>query len=169
MFAYPVSASSFHAASSNARSKALPRRRDGLLLAVPGTRDAAFPRLHEQTLAGCVRVLGQDHPSTLVSRGELAAAYQSAGDLGRRSIPLHEQALAGCVRVLGQDHRTTLAARNNLAAAYLAAGDLGRAIPVYEQALADHERVLGQEHLNTKIVRGNLAAARRKHTAGGLG
>src|SRR5882762_10464935 len=44
MFAYPVSASSFHAASSNARSKALPRRRDGLLLAVPGTRDAAFPR-----------------------------------------------------------------------------------------------------------------------------
>src|SRR6266702_6214361 len=44
MFAYPVSTSSFHAASSNARSKALPRRRDGLLLAVRGTRDAAFPR-----------------------------------------------------------------------------------------------------------------------------
>ena len=44
MFAYPVSTSSLHAASSDARSKALPRRRDGLLLAVRGTRDAAFPR-----------------------------------------------------------------------------------------------------------------------------
>ena len=83
-----------------------------------------------------MRVLGADHPDTLASRNNLAAAYESAGDLGR-AIPLLEQALADSVRVLGADHPDTLTSRNNLAGAYRAAGDLGRAIPLHEQALAD--------------------------------
>ena len=39
--------------------------------------------LFEQALADCVRVLGEDHPSTLISRNNLADAYREAGDLGR--------------------------------------------------------------------------------------
>ena len=52
----------------------------------------------QRALAGRVRVLGADHPDTLASRNNLAAAYQAAGDLGR-AIPLFEQTLAdasGC-------------------------------------------------------------------------
>ena len=40
-----------------------------------------------------MRVLGEDHPDTLTSRGNLAGAYQAAGDLGR-AIPLYEQTLS---------------------------------------------------------------------------
>ena len=38
-----------------------------------------------------LRVLGANHPGTVASRNNLAAAYESAGDLGR-AIPLFEQA-----------------------------------------------------------------------------
>ena len=96
----------------------------------------------QRALADYGRVLGADHPDTLTSRNNLAAAYRAAGDLGR-AIPLHEQTLADRERVLGADHPDTLTSRNNLADAYQAAGDLGRAIPLYEQTLADRERVLG--------------------------
>ena len=82
----------------------------------------------QRALAGCVRVLGADHPDTLTSRNNLAAAYRAAGDLGR-AIPLHEQTLADRQRVLGADHPDTLASRNNLAAAYRDGGGPGPGHP----------------------------------------
>jgi tetratricopeptide (TPR) repeat protein len=149
----------------------------------------------QRALAGCVRMLGADHPNTLASRNNLAAAYDDAGDLGRRvlgadhpqtlrsrnnlayayqaaghlgrAIPLHEQTLDDYVRVLGADHPTTLISRNNLAAAYDDAGDLGRAIPLHEQTLADRLRVLGADHPDTLISQNNLALAYQ--AAGDLG
>ncbi|WP_062437207.1 tetratricopeptide repeat protein [Herbidospora daliensis] len=125
----------------------------------------AIPLL-EQTLADYEQLLGGDHPHTLISRNDLADAYESAGDLGR-AIPLYQQTLADRVRVLGGDHPHTLTSRNNLAYAYESAGDLGRAIPLYEQTLADRERVLGGDHPDTLTSRNNLAAA--YYTAGDLG
>ncbi|MGA5040169.1 FxSxx-COOH system tetratricopeptide repeat protein [Streptomyces capoamus] len=109
---------------------------------------------------------GEDHPSTLISRNNLASAYESAGDLGR-AIPLHEQTLTDRVRVLGEDHPDTLISRNNLAYAYESAGDLGRAIPLYEQTLTDTQRVLGEDHPSTLASRNNLASA--YEAAGDLG
>ena len=114
----------------------------------------------QRALAGCVRVLGADHPDTLTMRNNLAGAYQAAGDLGR-AIPLSEQVLADRQRVLGADHPATLGSRNNLALAYQAAGDLARAIPLLEQALADSVRVLGADHPQTLTSRNNLAGAYR--------
>ncbi|NEC93710.1 tetratricopeptide repeat protein, partial [Streptomyces sp. SID12501] len=76
-----------------------------------GDLGRAIP-LYEQTLTASVRVLGEDHPSTLTSRNNLAGAYQGAGDLGR-AIPLYEQTLTASVRVLGEDHPSTLTSRNN--------------------------------------------------------
>ncbi|MEU8396999.1 tetratricopeptide repeat protein [Nonomuraea sp. NPDC048892] len=64
-------------------------------------------------LADLEGALGADHPSTLISRNNLAHAYQSAGDLGR-AIPLHERTLADRERVLGADHPTTRTVRDNL-------------------------------------------------------
>ncbi|MFE9602647.1 tetratricopeptide repeat protein, partial [Streptomyces hokutonensis] len=62
------------------------------------------------------RVLGEDHPSTLISRNNLAGAYRESGDVVR-AIPLYEQALAGCLRVLGEDHPTTKTVLANLSIA----------------------------------------------------
>ena len=75
----------------------------------------------EPLLADRERVLGPDHPDTLASRNNLAAAYQAAGRAAE-AIPLHERTLADRERVLGPDHPDTLTSRNNLAAAYQAAG-----------------------------------------------
>ncbi|MBO3675523.1 tetratricopeptide repeat protein [Streptomyces sp. NEAU-YJ-81] len=112
------------------------------------------------------RLNGEDHPETLISRNNLAGAYESAGDLGR-AIPLYERTLTDRVRVLGEDHPETLISRNNLASAYESAGDLGRAIPLYERTLTDSVRVLGEDHPDTLISRNNLAYAYR--SAGDLG
>ena len=66
-------------------------------------------------------MLGPDHPDTLTSRNNLAAAYQAAGRAAE-AIPLYEQTLADRERVLGPDHPDTLTSRNNLAAARAALG-----------------------------------------------
>ncbi|ESP95707.1 nephrocystin (plasmid) [Streptomyces sp. GBA 94-10 4N24] len=115
--------------------------------------------LYERTLADSERVLGPDHPDTLLSRHNLAGAYESAGDLGR-AIPLYERTLADSERVLGPDHPDTLLSRHNLAGAYESAGDLGRAIPLYERTLADSERVLGPDHPDTLLSRHSLVRLR---------
>ncbi len=74
---------------------------------------------HDRALADRIRVLGDDHPSTLNSRNNLAGDYELAGDLGR-AIPLYERTLADCTRVLGDDHPLTRTVRANLADAYAA-------------------------------------------------
>ena len=104
------------------------------------------------------KILGDDHPQTLTSRGNLAGAYYSAGRLDE-AIPLHEEVLADRVRVLGDDHPHTLTSRGNLAGAYESAGRLDEAITLYEQVLADSARVLGDDHPHTLTSRNNLAGA----------
>jgi len=120
----------------------------------------------ERALADRRRVLGDDHPDTLISMNNLASAYRSAGDLDR-AIPLFEQALVRGRRVLGDDHPDTLALVNNLAGAYKSAGDLGRAIPLLEQAWARCRQLLGDDHPDTLTSMSNLAGA--YESAGDLG
>ena len=81
--------------------------------------------LYEQAVTDRERVLGPDHPDTLLARSNLAGAYQAAGRVGE-AIPLYELILVGLDRVLGPDHPDTLIVRSNLAAAYQAAGRAGR-------------------------------------------
>ena len=61
--------------------------------------------------------LGPDHPHTLASRNNLAAAYFAAGRYAE-AIALHEATLKLMESKLGPDHPHTLASRNNLAVAY---------------------------------------------------
>ncbi|MEV0119203.1 tetratricopeptide repeat protein, partial [Streptomyces sp. NPDC050844] len=67
-------------------------------------------------LADRRRVLGEDHPDTLVSRNNLAGAYWAAEDRGH-ARSLYEQLLPDCVRVLGEDQPMTEIVRENLAVA----------------------------------------------------
>ena len=55
-------------------------------------------------------------PQALVSRNNLAVAYEPAEDLGR-AIPVYEQTLADSVRVLGADHPQTKIVSGSLARA----------------------------------------------------
>ena len=125
-----------------------------------GDRTAQAIMLGERLVADQERVLGPDHPDTLGSRNNLAAAYRAAGRLDE-AISLYEQVLADQERVRGPDHRGTLLSRNNLALAYQEAGRTDEVIPLHEQALAARERVLGPDHPDTLASRNNLAFAYR--------
>lgn len=90
--------------------------------------------MHERNLKQCEAKLGADHPDTLTSRNNLAAAYWSAGKLDR-SIPLFEETLRQYKATLGPDHPDTLRILANLGVNYRNAGRLDDAIPLLENAL----------------------------------
>jgi len=71
--------------------------------------------LDEDTLARRRRVLGEDHPDTLLSANNLAADLHNLGEY-QAARELDEDTLARYRRVLGEDHPDTLRSANNLAA-----------------------------------------------------
>jgi hypothetical protein len=66
--------------------------------------------LHEQALDARRRVLGPEHPHTLVSMNNLAGTLRALGDLVGARI-LGEQALDARRRLLGKEHSNTGVAR----------------------------------------------------------
>ena len=115
-------------------------------------------RLFSRAVTDFARLLGEDHAKTLTARGNLACAYQTAGDLNQ-AVALHQQVLADERRVLGAEHPTTLSTCSNLASAYETAGDLSRAIALHEKTLADRRRVQGEDHPDTLVSLNQLAGA----------
>ncbi|WP_440106500.1 tetratricopeptide repeat protein [Streptosporangium sp. H16] len=82
-------------------------------------RLADLPRAIEvltHALTDYERLLGADHPDTLLSRNNLANAYMAAGRVAE-AITVHEATLADCERVLGADHPGTRTVRDNYAVA----------------------------------------------------
>ncbi len=82
-------------------------------------------RLWEGTVRVIENALGAENPETLVSRGNLAAAYHEAGRV-EDAISLWEESLRIEERVLGADHANTLVTRGNLAVSYRDAGRVER-------------------------------------------
>ena len=78
-------------------------------------------QMFESDLQDSERLLGEEHPDTLISRSNLAHAYAAAGRLGE-AVPLNESVLEAAGRLLGEEHPDTLSYRADLAAAYRAAG-----------------------------------------------
>lgn len=115
--------------------------------------------LHEQIVAGVVRLVGADQQITVSTLSDLARVWFSGWLVDKRperAIPLFELALTERVRVTGANHPDTLSLRSDLAAVYLAAGQPRRAIAVYEQTLFDCAHALGENHSLTQLVRDNL-------------
>jgi tetratricopeptide (TPR) repeat protein len=106
------------------------------------------------------RVLGPDHPDTLMAGEHLADACLAAGRAAE-ALPWFQWVLAKRIRALGPDHPGTIAARCNLGHACVAANQLGDAITVLDGAVGDYERVLGANHLDTLGARDDLADAYR--------
>ncbi|WP_308406582.1 tetratricopeptide repeat protein [Streptomyces sp. AC555_RSS877] len=117
-------------------------------------------------VAECERLLGEDHPDTLIARGNLASSYWQAGRISE-AIDLLERVVADNERLLGEDHPDTLIDRSNLAVFYGQTGRTGEAIAIKERVVAERERLLGEDHPDTLIARGNLAASYRQ--AGRIG
>jgi tetratricopeptide (TPR) repeat protein/tRNA A-37 threonylcarbamoyl transferase component Bud32 len=113
---------------------------------------------HERARALRQRELGTDHPDTLESMNNLAAAYY---DAGRRdpALALFEETLKRRRATLGPEHPDTLTSMNNLAAAYHASGKPDRAVVLHQEALGLMKTKLGPKHPDTLNSMGNLALA----------
>lgn len=97
-------------------------------------RTADAIRLYKQSLQQSEDKLGTANPQTLVTRSQLAYAYQSAGRTDD-AIRLHEQNLKLSEAKFGTNDDRTLDYRNNLANAYREAGRTDEAIPLHKQNL----------------------------------
>jgi|CZKX01.1.fsa_nt_gi hypothetical protein len=117
---------------------------------------AAARRLQERVTDVTTRLLGEEHPRTLVAMNNLAETLRAQGDLpaARR---LQERVLEAMIRTRGGEDSTTLTAMNNLGGTLMAQGDLAGARRAQERVLEARTRVLGKEHLDTLVSMGNLA------------
>ena len=121
-----------------------------------GDAAGALP-LYRRALDSHERVLGKEHPNTLISVGTLAQCLRVLGDTAR-ALPLYRRALGGFERVLGKEHPHTLTSVSDLAECMRVLGDAAGALPLYRRALEGSERVLGLEHPRTRPFAANLAA-----------
>ncbi|TQJ37721.1 tetratricopeptide repeat protein [Streptomyces sp. SLBN-115] len=103
----------------------------------------------QELLADSDRVLGSDHPKTLIIiRNNLARWRGEAGD-ATGAISAFEELLAKSDRILGSDHPETLTIRHNLAEWRGRAGNADAAKSDYLQLIDQLKQVLGPDHLLT--------------------
>jgi hypothetical protein len=102
------------------------------------------------------RVLGPEHPGTLIARHEVARFAGQAGDAAA-ARDLFAELVPVVERVLGPEHPETLTTRGNLATWTGDAGDAAAARDQLAALLPVLERVLGPEHQHTLTARLELA------------
>jgi hypothetical protein len=117
---------------------------------------AAARPLDEQVLEACQRLLGAEHPDTLMAMNNLAWTVRAQGDLARAG-ELEQQVLEARRRLLGAEHPDTLTTMNNLAQTVRAQGDLAAARELQQHVQEARRRLLGAEHPDTLRAMLNLA------------
>ncbi len=99
--------------------------------------------------------LGEEHPLTLASMGNIANLYWRQGRLAEAE-ELATGALEGNARVLGEEHPDTLVAANGLALVYTDMGRLDEVEKLYLRTLDIQRRVKGEEHPDTLATMNNI-------------
>ena len=67
------------------------------------------------------RILGDEHPDTLQTKGNLAVSYRLLGKV-KEAAEMEEKVVEAKGRILGEEHPDTLWAMGNLAASYASLG-----------------------------------------------
>ena len=113
-------------------------------------------QLGGQTLDIRKRVLGTEHPDTIMSMGCLAKTYADNGKL-KEAEQLGVQVLDMRKRLYNPEHPYTLLAMGNLACTYSRQGKWNKAEQLEVQVLDVSKKLLGVEHPDTLRSMGNLA------------
>ena len=114
-------------------------------------------QLRNQVLDMRKKLLGAEHPHTIISMSDLANAYLSQGKL-IEAEQLNVQVLDVRKKLLGAEHRYTLASMSNLALTYSRQRKWNEAEQLNIEALDMEKKLLGAEHLDTLICMSNLAS-----------
>ena len=117
--------------------------------------------LDERVVEARRRLLGAEHPETLLAMNNLAVGLGNIGEV-KRAHELLARVLEAQERVLGPEHPQTLMSRNARAVVLCETGDLEGARDLHERTLAALQRVLGDEHPETLISMNNLAEVLRE-------
>jgi tetratricopeptide (TPR) repeat protein len=123
--------------------------------------------LYREALVKRRRILGEEHPETLISIGNMGSLLRAQGKM-QEAEPYYREALEKSRRVLGEEHPDTLIAISNMGFLLRAEGKLDEAEPYYREALTKYRRVMGDEHAATLISidnLGGLLSAQGKHAA----
>ncbi|QRV95357.1 nephrocystin-3 protein [Ceratobasidium sp. AG-Ba] len=113
--------------------------------------------LLKQVLEARKRELGESHPDTLTSMGNLASTYSNQGRWGEAEA-LEVQVLEVRRRDLGERHPDTLGIMNNLGSTYSKQGRWGEAEALQVRALELIEQELGESHPYAFTSMNNLAS-----------
>jgi tetratricopeptide (TPR) repeat protein len=113
---------------------------------------------HRRVLELRMKVLGKEHPSTLVSMNEVGVALSYQGKYVEAE-KIHQETLALSKKVLGKEHPSTLVSMNNLSQALSNQGKYVEAEKMHQETLALREKVLGKEHPSTLVSMSNLSKA----------
>ncbi len=119
-----------------------------------GLNDAALP-LQERALSTRRRELGNDHPVTLESTGNMGSLLSEQGRLSEAEKYLRET-LEKRRRVLGEEDPNTLVSINNYASVLQDMGRLAEAEVYYREDLEKSRRLLGEDHPDTLISINNM-------------
>jgi tetratricopeptide (TPR) repeat protein len=103
---------------------------------------------HMQLLERRVKVLGKEHPETLVSMNEVGVALDGQGK-HVEAEQMHRKTLALNEKVLGREHPSTLVSMNRIGIALDNQGKHAEAEQMHRKTLALREKVLGREHPST--------------------
>jgi hypothetical protein len=109
--------------------------------------------MFEEILAVRQRVLGSDHPISLITRSNIGKTHLVAGRIDQ-AITVFEKVLAEEYRILGPEHPETLFTRHNLTMAHILFGHLDH-VHAMADLVATMRRVLGHNHPETMIARRN--------------
>jgi tetratricopeptide (TPR) repeat protein/tRNA A-37 threonylcarbamoyl transferase component Bud32 len=103
-----------------------------------------------------VKVLGEEHPDTLIAMHNLTVVYFYQGKYAEAEA-LYAKVLETRRRLLGEEHPDTLDSMNDLANTHEREGKYAQAEALHAKVLEIQRRVLGEEHPNTLISMNNLA------------
>jgi tetratricopeptide (TPR) repeat protein len=112
--------------------------------------------LDEKTLASQRQLLGEDHPSILITSGSLAADLRALGRF-KEALTLDERIYRGFREIFGEDHPRTLSSANNLAIDYRLAGNSNAARQLDEDTVRRRAALLGPLHPYTLLSKGHQA------------
>lgn len=112
--------------------------------------------LEQRALLMEKEMLGEEHPSTLITTNNLAFTLRLMGEL-HASYELHEKVLVISQRMFGEEHLETADCLNNLALTLCEMGDSVRAGLLHQKTLAIRLKVLGMAHRSTLNSMNNLA------------
>ena len=122
---------------------------------------AAAEQIGRAAAEAMEKVLGPEHPETLVSVHDLSSTLERLGEY-KEAEAMHQRALEGMEKVLGLEHLDTLISVSGLGSVLERLGKYKESEAMHRRALQGSEKVLGPEHQLTLISAGKLGSVLRE-------